>query len=64
MKSITFGSKRITVVAWICLAVMLFYSNIVLAATHNIELSAETLPNGQLGYQMISHTSSEGATPS
>jgi plastocyanin len=64
MKSITFGFKKITVLAWICLAVMLFCSNIVLAATHDIELSAETLPNGQLGYQMISHTSSEGATPS
>jgi plastocyanin len=64
MKSIIIGLKKKTLMAGICLAVLLFFSNSLLAATHTIELSAETLPNGQLGYKMISHTSSEGDTPS
>jgi plastocyanin len=64
MKSIIIGLKKNTLMAGICLVVMLFFSNSLLAATHTIELSAETLPNGQLGYKMISHTSSEGDTPS
>ena len=32
-------------------------TSIALAATHNIILSAERLPNGQFGYKMVSHTS-------
>lgn len=42
------------------LFVMLLMSNAIWAATHSIALSAEVLPNGQLGYKMISHTSSGG----
>ena len=64
MKSIVFGLKKKTLMAGVCLTVMLFFSSSLLAATHTIELSAETLPNGQLGYKMISHASSEGETPS
>ena len=39
------------------------FSHALFAASHNIQLSAETLPNGQVGYKMLSHTSSGGATP-
>src|SRR5690606_5857199 len=34
-----------------------------LAATHNVMLSAETLPNGQLAYRLVNHTGSDGAVP-
>ncbi|PSJ16072.1 copper oxidase [Nitrosomonas supralitoralis] len=44
-------------------AAMLLFSNLALAATHTISLSAEKLPNGQFGYKMINHASSEGDTP-
>lgn len=45
------------------LFVTLLMSNVIMAATHDIALSAEVLPNGQLAYKMISHTSSEGGVP-
>lgn len=45
------------------LIVTLLMANTLLAATHNIALSAEVLPNGQLAYKMISHTSSDGGVP-
>ena len=40
----------------------ILFSQTIFAASHNIELSAETLPNGQMAYKMLSHTSS-GGTP-
>ena len=48
--------------AFVFLLALLFISNVVLAATHNISLSAETLPNGQFAYKMGNHTSSDGAS--
>jgi plastocyanin len=53
-----------TIMAMTLLAALLMVSNMALAATHTISMSAEVLPNGQLAYKMISHTSSEGNTPS
>ncbi len=41
----------------------ILFSQTIFAASHNIEMSVETLPNGQFAYQMLSHTSSAGATP-
>ncbi len=52
-----------TMAAMMLFAALIVVSNGVLAATHTVNMSAEILPNGQLGYKMISHTSSEGATP-
>lgn len=52
-----------TMMAMLLFAALLLVSSGVLAATHTVSMSAEVLPNGQLGYKMISHTSSEGATP-
>ncbi len=52
-----------TMTAMMLLAALILLSNSVLAATHDVSLSAEILPNGQLGYKMISHTSSEGTIP-
>lgn len=63
MNSIAFRFKKKSWAVLIALTLLLIFSNGLLAATHSIELSAETLPNGQFGYQMISHTSSEGTTP-
>ena len=36
----------------------ILFSQTIFAASHNIEMSVETLPNGQIAYKMISHTSS------
>jgi len=42
----------------------LFFSSIVLASTpHVIDITAETLPNGQLGYKMVSHVGSSQNYP-
>ena len=34
-----------------------------MAATHNIVMSAETLPNGQPAYKLLSHSSDNGSVP-
>ncbi|MDH5479894.1 MAG: multicopper oxidase domain-containing protein [Nitrosomonas sp.] len=52
MKPIVFGLEKKTIAAFISLFITLFFSQIILAATHTISLSAETLPNGQFAYQM------------
>lgn len=52
--------KTITAIALLITTWLL--SSIALAASHNIILSAETLPNGQYGYKMINHTT-DGAVP-
>lgn len=62
MKPNTYITNIKTMMA-VLLAALLLVSGGVLAATHTISMSAEVLPNGQLGYKMISHTSSEGTTP-
>lgn len=51
-----------TIAAIVLLITTWLLSSVVLAASHNIILSAERLPNGQYAYQMISHTS-DGAVP-
>lgn len=53
-----------TLTALIILFTISLSSTVLQAATHTIVLSAETLPNGQLAYKMINHTSSGGAVPS
>ena len=53
-----------SVIILMMLIMTLLMSNVIWAATHNVSLSAEVLPNGQMGYQMISHTSSDGGVPS
>jgi len=63
MKSNVLGSPIKTIIGFTLFTALLWISNVALAATHNIHLSAETLPNGQHGYKMLSHTSSEGSTP-
>lgn len=63
MKPNILGSNIKTIMAFMLLTTMLWISSIALAATHNIHVSAETLPNGQYGYKMLSHTSSDGLTP-
>ncbi len=58
-------SERInmkTILAIKLFIVAFLVPHIALAATHNIVMSAELLPNGQPAYQMISHTSSDGST--
>ena len=42
---------------------VIWFTNAVLAATHDINLSANTLPNGQYAFKMEKHTSSDGTTP-
>lgn len=44
--------------------VALLLSGFTMAATHNIVMTAEYVANGQPAYKMISHSSSEGSTPS
>lgn len=44
--------------------VALLLSGFTTAATHNIVMTAEYVANGQPAYKMISHSSSEGSTPS
>ncbi|MBA2484127.1 MAG: multicopper oxidase domain-containing protein, partial [Nitrosomonas sp.] len=63
MKSIPSRLNKKPWAVLVAMTLLLIFSNVLLAATHSIELSTETLPNGQFGYQMISHTSSEGTTP-
>lgn len=63
MKPHISGSQIKTILTCLTLFTMLWLSNLALAATHNIHLAAQTLPNGQHGYRMLSHTSSEGSTP-
>lgn len=63
MKSIIYNFSARNITVFILFAAILLISNLGLAATHTISMSAETLPNGQLAYKMISHASDEGATP-
>ena len=53
---------KMLVMSLLSVGAMLF-SQTILAASHNIQLTAEILPNGQPAFQMVSHTSSGGATP-
>ena len=64
MKAIVSGLTTKTVMALVCFTTMLFFSNLLLAATHTIEMSAETLPNGQFGYQLNTYTGPSQLTPS
>ena len=64
MKSTVSGLTTKTVMAWVCFTTLLFFSNLLLAATHTIEMSAETLPNGQFGYQLNTYTGPSQLTPS
>ncbi|MDR4514396.1 multicopper oxidase domain-containing protein [Nitrosomonas sp.] len=64
MNSIVFRFNRKTMVALICFMATLFFSSIALASTtHTINLTAETLPNGQFGYKMVSHDASNQNYP-
>ncbi len=63
MNANNFGISIKALMASVLFVSILLISHIALAASHNITLSAEVLPNGQFGYKMISHTSSEGSTP-
>ena len=64
MKSIVFGLNQKTMSVLIGLMTALFFSGIALAATtHTINITAETLPNGQLGYKMVSHDGSNHNYP-
>ncbi len=63
MKSIVSGLTTKTVTALVCFTTMLFFSNLLLAATHTIEMSAETLPNGQFGYQLNAYAGPNQLTP-
>lgn len=53
--------KLLTVMALGLIAAMPLGSTTALAASHNIVLSAETLPNGQSGYKMVSHSGNQGS---
>ena len=55
MKIISYEFIKKTMLVFACMVVALFLPTIVLAATHTINITAETLPNGQLGYKMESH---------
>ncbi len=64
MKSPIILSTSKAMAALICLIPTLFFSGIVLASTtHTIHITAETLPNGQLGYKMTSHIGSSQNYP-
>ncbi len=63
MKSIVFGLKKKTVMTLVCFTTMLLFSNILLAATHTIEITAKTLPNGQLGYKLDSYSGPNTLAP-
>ncbi|MCP5244963.1 MAG: multicopper oxidase domain-containing protein [Burkholderiales bacterium] len=64
MKSIVFGFNTKTMAVLIGFMTTLFFSSIALATTtHTINLTAETLPNGQLGYKMVSHDGSSHNYP-
>ena len=61
MKSIIVNTKA---TALLCLIVATLFSNIAQASTtHTIKIEAETLPNGQLAYKMISHVGSDQNYP-
>ena len=64
MKSIVFGFNKKTMAVLVGLMTTLFFTSIALAATtHTINLTAETLPNGQLGYKMVNHEGSSHNYP-
>jgi DNA-binding beta-propeller fold protein YncE/FtsP/CotA-like multicopper oxidase with cupredoxin domain len=53
--------KLLTAMAFGLVAALPLGSTIALAASHNIVLSAEILPNGQYGYKMVSHGGNQGS---
>ncbi|HEV7930002.1 MAG TPA: multicopper oxidase domain-containing protein, partial [Nitrosospira sp.] len=53
--------KLLTAMAFGLIAALPLGSTIALAASHNIVLSAEILPNGQYGYKMVSHGGNQGS---
>ena len=62
MKSIRVNTKATATL--LCLFATMFFSSIAQASTtHTINITAETLPNGQLGYKMISHEGSDHNYP-
>lgn len=63
MKSIVSGLTTKTMMALVGFTTILFFSNILLAATHTIEMSAETLPNGQFGYQLNAYAGPNQLSP-
>lgn len=63
MKTCELKSKMKTIPAILFFAVAMLLTSFAFAATHDVVLSAEVLPNGQPAYKMISHASSEGSTP-
>ena len=64
MSSRNYGKKMKTIASILLFITAWLLASIALAASHNIVLSAETLPNGQYGYKMISHTTTNGTVPS
>lgn len=61
MNKIIFRMKSLAGMAFGVVAISLV-STAALAAAHSIVLSAETLPNGQYAYKMVSHTGNQGST--
>jgi DNA-binding beta-propeller fold protein YncE/FtsP/CotA-like multicopper oxidase with cupredoxin domain len=62
MNKLIFRIKLLTATAFGLLAALPLSSTIAMAASHNIVLSAEILPNGQYGYKMVSHSGNQGST--
>ena len=63
MKPKISGLHTKAILVFMVLFAVFLLCSVATAATHNIHLSAQTLPNGQHAYRMLSHTSSEGSTP-
>ena len=61
MSKLMFGRKLLTAVAFGVVVSMPLGSTVALAASHNIVMSAEILPNGQHGYKMVSHGGNQGS---
>ena len=60
MRSNTFIQFAATLVVFVAACL---FPTWLMAATHSVVLSAETLPNGQPAYKLLSHTSSNGTVP-
>ncbi|PTR15483.1 DNA-binding beta-propeller fold protein YncE [Nitrosospira sp. Nsp2] len=61
MNKFTLRMKLLTAMALGLIAAIPLGSTMALAASHNIVLSAEILPNGQPGYKMVSHSGNQGS---
>ncbi|HMW21047.1 MAG TPA: multicopper oxidase domain-containing protein, partial [Nitrosomonas sp.] len=63
MSTSIYGKRMRKISITFILMALWLLSSVAWAATHTISISAVQLPNGQYGYKLNNHTSSDGAVP-